>query len=369
MRRLGLSADQPPDAAQWAAFVGRVSAAYTESDQAQYIDERALALSSQEMRDLHDALRTSQARLASVFDAVDVGLCVVDTTGAIETVNPELQAATGCNESELVGRQLWDVVRIYDADDNVKHQVVVDDVLLDLVVSSGASWRCDDIVVDLGSDIEFPGASAITPLVVGNHAVGAVVMIQDISERKRVQADMEWQATHDQLTGLPNRSHFMDIAANALSHHDRDIAVLYCDLDYFKAVNDTYGHAAGDDLLARAAMRIHDSVRDGDIVARLSGDEFAVLTYSDPAAAALVGSRIIAALNEPFTLHSCSGQLGQATVSASVGVASANPASTPAQLLHSADSAMYAAKQHGRGCVQAFGQSATVTNEAGVSAC
>jgi diguanylate cyclase (GGDEF)-like protein/PAS domain S-box-containing protein len=356
MRRLGLSPDRPPDAAEWAEFVGRVSTAYTEADQAQYIDKRALALSSQEMRDLYDRHRRAEARLSAVFDAVDVGLCVVDTDGAMETVNPMLAAAAGGDAAGLVGKRLWDVLRIYDADDTAQHKVIVDEVLLRLVASSGADWTGDDVVVDLGNGQAFPAAVAITPLVVDRRAIGTVMVVQDLTERKRAEADLHWQATHDALTGLPTRSHFMDVLANALSHGDRDVSVLYCDLDHFKEVNDTYGHAAGDDLLARAASRIRDALRDGDIVARLSGDEFAVLTYCNSDSAAGIGARIVSVLDEPFAIQvSASGELCDATVSASVGSATAGPLSTPAQLLSDADTAMYLAKQQGRGQVRVFG--------------
>jgi diguanylate cyclase (GGDEF)-like protein/PAS domain S-box-containing protein len=360
MRRIGVTAETPPDAAQWAEMLERVSTAYTDGDQAQYIDKRALDLSSQEMRDLYDEHRRSEARLTAVFDAVDVGLCVVDTFGVIETVNPVLAAAARRPAADLIGQTLWNVVRVYDADDAVRHKPIVDDVLVGLVTSSGASWSCDDVTVDHGEGAVFPAAASLTPLVVDHYPAGAVMVVQDISERKRAEADLQWQATHDQLTGLPNGAHFMDLLSNALRDADRDVSILYCDLDHFKEVNDTFGHSAGDQLLARAGARIRAAVRERDIVARLSGDEFAVLSSSDGVSAARVGERLIEVLNQPFAITSSNpGEPERfANVSASVGVATASPMSTPAQLLGDADAAMYLAKHAGRCQVQVFGQCA-----------
>lgn len=356
LQRNGLDETCPPDPAQWVALLERVSNAYAEADQARYISERALALSSQEMRDLHDALRTSQARLAAVFDAVDVGMCVVSAAGVVETVNPTLAAASGCEQAAIAGRLLWDVVKVYAAEHHAPHQVIVDDDLLQLVVTSRVSWRCDDVVVGLVNGDVHPATCAITPLVVDDHAIGAVMVIQDVSARKQAEANVVWQATHDPLTGLPNRSHFMELLAGSLGHGDQALAVIYCDLDHFKLVNDTHGHAAGDELLAGVAGRLRAAVRDDDIVARLSGDEFVVLAHADALAASCIGSRVVGALATPFTLHTGFDEdVVEATVSVSVGVAVATPLSTPAQLLRDADAAMYEAKQAGRSRVHVFG--------------
>jgi diguanylate cyclase len=163
------------------------------------------------------------------------------------------------------------------------------------------------------------------------------------------EARLQWSAFHDDLTGLPNRSMFFDRVEHALDQEHRDgrpAAVLLIDLDEFKAVNDTLGHASGDEVLALAAHRLQRAVRPGDTLARLSGDEFAVLLEgaSDPA---LVADRLVEALSEPFLI----GQK-RITISASIGLAELAPDDEKTDveaLLAHADIAMYAAKRAGKG--------------------
>jgi diguanylate cyclase (GGDEF)-like protein len=163
--------------------------------------------------------------------------------------------------------------------------------------------------------------------------------------------ELRHQAFHDPLTGLANRALFADRLQRAVTHHGQDgrpLAILFCDLDDFKNVNDTLGHAAGDKLLQTTARRLSDSVRTADTVARLGGDEFAILLDGpdDPRA---IGHRAAAAIRGPCPLSGTSR-----TVQASIGLVVVKPAAGPLTaeaLLQHADHAMYAAKQHGKGHV------------------
>jgi len=150
-------------------------------------------------------------------------------------------------------------------------------------------------------------------------------------------------ATRDHLTGLPNRALFSQALAMALAKHERGSAaptVIFLDLDRFKAVNDTYGHAAGDELLRAVAHRLLETVRATDLVARLSGDELVILTEAaDGDAPAALLTRLAEAFATPFEL-TC----GTLLVGASVGHATAVPGDTPASLLARADAVMYASK-------------------------
>jgi diguanylate cyclase (GGDEF)-like protein len=163
------------------------------------------------------------------------------------------------------------------------------------------------------------------------------------------EAALHQQAFHDQLTGLANRGLFIDRVQHALELHRRDmrtLAVVFCDLDDFKTVNDTMGHGAGDTLLIRVAERLRGVLRPGDTLARLGGDEFAVL-LEDGGEPATVGARIIDALHESFTLSGV-----QLTVRASVGITELRSESVTLpvdSLLAQADIAMYAAKRAGKG--------------------
>ncbi|HEX8518902.1 MAG TPA: diguanylate cyclase, partial [Pseudonocardia sp.] len=167
------------------------------------------------------------------------------------------------------------------------------------------------------------------------------------------EAHLHWSAFHDDLTGLPNRALFFDRVGQALDRHAEDglpVAVLLVDLDEFKAVNDTLGHAAGDELLALVAQRLQRAVRPGDTLARLSGDEFAVL-LEDAADPTVVATRLADALGAPFVV---AGR--PLTISASVGVAALDP-DEPAgveTVLGQADIAMYSAKRAGKGGVAVY---------------
>jgi len=176
-------------------------------------------------------------------------------------------------------------------------------------------------------------------------------------ERRRAEDQVRFLAHHDPLTLLPNRARFAEALGVELARGRRqghDLAVLAIDLDNFKEVNDTLGHAAGDALLMEVARRLRAEVREQDVVARLGGDEFIIVqgTVQQPADAALLGERLIATLSAPYELP---GGQRAATCGASVGVALAPVDGTdPAALLRAADAAMYRAKAEGRGRVRFF---------------
>lgn len=177
------------------------------------------------------------------------------------------------------------------------------------------------------------------------------------------QEQLEHQAFHDSLTSLANRALFQDRLTHACALHHRNLrpaAVLLLDLDDFKSVNDSLGHAAGDALLVRVAERLRAVTRAGDTVARLGGDEFAVLSEDDSDPLNLA-ERVLEALEQPVLLEG-----RQLSVRASIGVAVLSPQDRtvdPAELLKRADLAMYAAKQAGKGTVVVHQHSMTVVAE------
>jgi diguanylate cyclase (GGDEF)-like protein len=179
-----------------------------------------------------------------------------------------------------------------------------------------------------------------------------VRLADDLAAR---EAQLRHLAFSDPLTGLANRSLFLDRLQHALALHARDmrpVAVVFLDLDDFKAVNDTLGHAAGDELLVRVSERLTGALRGGDTVARLGGDEFAALLEDggDPLEAA---ARITTAMAVPFTVAGRTRAVGASTGVVALG---AGDAATGAdELMARADSAMYAAKRAGKGCVVQHG--------------
>ena len=199
---------------------------------------------------------------------------------------------------------------------------------------------------------------------INRHRGGLIFNSRDVTERVRLQAQLQHNASHDTLTDLPNRALFTERVRKALGGRregDGGAAVLYIDLDGFKAVNDTIGHQAGDELLVLAARRLRESIRSGDTAARLGGDEFAVLIQGDgdcgrhPTADRElriheIADRLRLTLSEPYQVE------GENTVrvAASIGVAFAEPGITPSALMRNADLAMYRAKQAGKDRVELY---------------
>jgi len=174
-----------------------------------------------------------------------------------------------------------------------------------------------------------------------------LLTIADVSDRVRAEAHATHLAHHDPLTGLPNRMRFRQRLETALQTAARDgeeLAVHYLDLDGFKPVNDTFGHAAGDMLLKEVAERLKSVLRAGDLVARLGGDEFAILQHASATTAAEVANRCISILAKPFAI--ANRQIG---ISVSIGIAVAPESGfDPDELMSAADTALYLAKASGK---------------------
>jgi diguanylate cyclase (GGDEF)-like protein/PAS domain S-box-containing protein len=195
-----------------------------------------------------------------------------------------------------------------------------------------------------------------SPLAVDGVASGYVFTFRDISDRKRMEAKLQHDALHDPLTGLPNRALFMDRLGLVFTRRSRsrgqNCAVLFLDLDRFKEINDSLGHAAGDEVLVTVAKRLRSALRPQDTAARLGGDEFAILVENIVSGSdiEIVASRILREMERPFELGGRSVHAG-----ASIGAAIAGPAhAAPELLIRDADFAMYRAKQNGGGRFEVF---------------
>lgn len=195
---------------------------------------------------------------------------------------------------------------------------------------------------------------------VNRHQGGLIFNSRDVTERVRLQAQLQHNAEHDPLTDLPNRALFTRRVGQALTGRrvtDRGTAVLFIDLDGFKAVNDTIGHQAGDELLIQAARRLQEAVRSGDCAARLGGDEFAALIVGDGTRDQTareqhiyeLADRLRITLSQPYAIDG-----NDVRVAASIGVAFAEPGIGAGELLRNADLAMYRAKAAGKGRVELY---------------
>ncbi|MEU1129426.1 EAL domain-containing protein [Streptomyces sp. NPDC005900] len=195
---------------------------------------------------------------------------------------------------------------------------------------------------------------------VNRHHGGLIFNSRDVTERVRLQAQLQHNAEHDPLTDLPNRALFTRRVSQALTGRrvtDRGTAVLFIDLDGFKAVNDTIGHQAGDELLVQAARRLQEAVRSGDTASRLGGDEFAALIVGDGTRDQTareqhiyeLADRLRITLSQPYAIDG-----NDVRVAASIGVAFAEPGIGAGELLRNADLAMYRAKAAGKGRVELY---------------
>jgi diguanylate cyclase (GGDEF)-like protein/PAS domain S-box-containing protein len=199
-------------------------------------------------------------------------------------------------------------------------------------------------------------ALEVRPLLVDGVRDGLIFSFRDIGDRKRMEAKLQHDAMHDTLTGLPNRALFLDRLHQAFSRRSRsrglNCGVLFLDLDHFKEVNDTLGHAAGDALLISVAERLRAALRPQDTAARLGGDEFAVLVENILTSADIekMAGRVLHAMERAFEIAGRPVHAG-----ASIGVAVAGPDhAAPELLIRDADFAMYRAKQAGGGRIEIF---------------
>ncbi|MGI4896670.1 MAG: diguanylate cyclase domain-containing protein [Janthinobacterium lividum] len=289
-------------------------------------------------------LESSEELFRVAFDKAPIGTVMVSLTGTdagkVLRVNRSMKRFTGRAEDELVGSMFLGLVTV-DCVEEVSAAIAG---VLD-VPGGELSLECSFEHAD-GRVLE--GEVAGTVVHPGGEPA-LLCLVEDVTARKSAERQLIQQALHDPLTGLPNRTLFTDRLAHAVAAACRDggrVGLLYIDLDGFKAVNDTAGHAAGDQLLVEVSAILRQCVRPGDTVARLGGDEFAIVcpqVSGDPDLVT-IGRRVLAALREPITLDGSRAEIG-----ASIGVRSCTEGDTPEQLLRDADGAIYRAKRAGKG--------------------
>jgi diguanylate cyclase (GGDEF)-like protein/PAS domain S-box-containing protein len=275
--------------------------------------------------------REAERRFEIAFDRAPIGMALIGVDGTVERVNAALAGITGRSAAEMSA---------------LRHEELLHPDDEDLAAEAFASLLADD---GMATELRIVHADghpvwvALRATIVRDEEgtpVHVLVQVQDITERRSLEDQLRHLADHDALTGLLNRRGI----DRALSQHvargrryGAEGALLVLDLDGFKAVNDSLGHAAGDELIVTCALALRNRLRETDVLARLGGDEFAVLLPAEGEAEALiVAEKIVALIRE----------VGGVTVS--VGVTPFGDEPTPTSALDRADMAMYAAKQAGR---------------------
>ncbi len=288
---------------------------------------------------MHLDVTAEHQRSATLIDASPVAILELDANGGALHANPEWTRLTGRSLADSTGSRWLDAI---DPKDRHLLRVAVRTVSRERrPLDAEARVRTEHSVRRLRF-IGRPYSDAHG--VLRRYVVSAV----DVTEERERADELAHRAGHDELTGMPTRALFREHADAALARvrrpgpHDRGVAVLFLDLDSFKAVNDRFGHASGDVVLRIVAGRIHDALRPEDIVARYGGDEFVVLLarVESPAVAREVAARMIAAIKEPIGLPAA----GEVTVAASIGVAFTVEAEDVDAIIERADAALYTAK-------------------------
>jgi diguanylate cyclase (GGDEF)-like protein/PAS domain S-box-containing protein len=293
---------------------------------------------------IEDALHRAEVRAGITLAAIGDAVLTTDAAGCIEYLNPAAEALTGWSASTAQGRHLEEVVRLHDGAERVPRP-------LQHCLTTGAVLRLEE-AMQLQAGRATPSTVAATLAPIHDRAgarAGCVLVLRDVTEQRELAQRLAYQASHDALTGLVNRREFESRLAAALSD-PAPHALMYLDLDHFKVVNDSCGHAAGDALLRQLGDLLRSAVPEGATVARLGGDEFGVLVpeAADPAAVAETLRDAVA--RSRFHWEGRVFRLG-----VSIGRAPVTRGASVAELLAAADTACFAAKDAGRDRIHAGG--------------
>ena len=293
-----------------------------------------------------NALRESEERFRALTEQSTDIILIADPSGQIKYASPSVHTVLAVPGHSLVGTNMIDVVH---PDDFAK------------AMSTGPQ----SVAYGQNPIVEFRLRHAdgrwlyfecvVRNLIRHQNIGGIVYNARDITERKHAQEQLLFNATHDALTGLPNRALFLgrlQSVVDRMKRHSREVAaVLFIDIDDFKVVNDCYGHATGDLLIKEVSSRLRACLRSDGTIARMGGDEFTILVedITDPSDAIRVAERIQSSFARPFLLEGL-----EIFKSSSIGIALTSPQTSAETVLQNADIAMYRAKDQGKACSELF---------------
>ncbi len=291
----------------------------------------------------------SELRTRSVLDAVVDGIFTINMDGMIESVNASCTGILDASEAELLSGDIGDIV--FDFEGLNLEAVLQDGESGDICGQDGVTLRCR---ARPRSGEPFPAELIMSRLVVSGQ-VKYTCVLRDITERMNSEVAIQKLALYDQLTGAANRHEFhrrLDTAISLAGRQGVTAALLLLDLDKFKEVNDTYGHPVGDELLISVTRILEESVRDSDTVARIGGDEFAVILNNvvDPLRIRQVAERIVDGLSQSMVVD---GSLISTGTSVGISIYPRD-AKDAKELVRLGDKALYEAKRRGRGNYQYY---------------
>ncbi|HEY0459994.1 MAG TPA: EAL domain-containing protein [Pyrinomonadaceae bacterium] len=320
--------------------------------------ERAIRYNLKHARSLEE-IQNSEAKFRSVIQTASDAILLADEKGKITLWNKAAESIFGYREEEIVGFPVTSIMGVKYAQKAISAglQFTLENVLKPfdgkLIESTG---RRKD-----GSEFPLELSGSVWRTSDGVYYTG---ILRDITERRAAEDRLVHEATHDSLTGLPNRAHFTTILQDAITcskeNENHRFAVLFLDLDRFKVINDGLGHVIGDKLLIALAGRLASCVRPGDVVSRFGGDEFTILLnkIGDCSGVTEVAERLQQKLSEPFFIDSF-----EVFTSASIGIILSEASyGDPESFLRDADTAMYRAKETGKAHYEIFNKAMHVRN-------
>ena len=327
-----------------------ISVSLIRNSKGEPIGFRGIARNVTERKLMEESLRQSEERYRTIIEELKEWYFETDIAGNITYFNDIFANVLGFSRKELTGLNFRSFIKKEDSDSVYR--------LFNQVFKTGQSTKnfpyefiSTDGTVTSAEFSVFPKQDK-EGKVCGFRGVG-----HDITARKRAEEKIKYMATHDSLTGLPNRLMFSQLLNHAIKsarRYTRQFAVLFIDLDRFKVINDTLGHEAGDQLLQEIAMRLKQTLRAVDVVARLGGDEFVILIeeISDSSQVATVSHNILTTIIKPITIM---GQ--ECHITASIGISVfPKDAEDEQSLMKNADMAMYLAKEKGKNNYQFYSE-------------
>jgi diguanylate cyclase (GGDEF)-like protein/PAS domain S-box-containing protein len=303
---------------------------------------RRLELREAESTERMEALREAEERFRRAFEDAAIGMALCSLDGHYLRVNRALAELTGYEGDALVGMPFRDITHPDDVDADLVG-------LSELLSGKRQVYETEKRYVHAEGHAVWIQLNLTVVKDAAGRPVHLIAQMQDITDRKRAQAELAHRALHDPLTGLPNRLLFTDrleVALARLARRAGAVAILFVDLDRFKLINDSHGHEVGDRVLVETASRLRGILRPSDTLSRFGGDEFTILCedVSSEVDVSSVAERIAEALAEPFPLAD-----REVFLSASIGIAlGRDGAMSASALLRDADAAMYGAKERGR---------------------